>query len=69
MKKLLAITALGVLTLASFKKDYTCECTATNTFYNASTPIKDAKKKDAQKTCDTNNDNYASVAGGKCVLK
>lgn len=69
MKKFIAIAALGVLTLASCKKDYTCECTATNTFYNASTVIKDAKKKDAQSTCDANNANYASIAGGKCELK
>lgn len=69
MKKLLAISALVVLTLASCKKDYTCECTATDTFYNTNTAIIDARKKDAQGECDTKNDNYESIAGGKCVLK
>ena len=52
MKKFIAIAALGVLTLASCKKEYTCECTTTGLglTVSAETVIKDTKKK-AEDTC------------------
>jgi hypothetical protein len=52
MKKFIAIAALGVLTLASCKKDYTCECSSTvlGMTATASTTINDTKKK-AEDTC------------------
>ena len=52
MKKFIAIAALGVLTLASCKKDYTCECSSSagGVTISASTTIKDTKKK-AEEAC------------------
>jgi hypothetical protein len=70
MKKIFAIAVLGVITLSSCKKDYTCACTATNSAYNVSAAYKGVKKKDAEKSCDTFGTSYASsTPGGKCELK
>ena len=60
MKKIFSISALafvGVLALASCKKDYTCECTTTTTNGTStgtavsSTTIKDTKKS-AKASCE-----------------
>ncbi|MEN9442729.1 MAG: hypothetical protein RLZ33_2806 [Bacteroidota bacterium] len=66
MKKVLFVAALGMLTLASCKKDYTCECTI-NGLTSTST-MKDVKKKDAEKSCDALNAN-AAILSGSCKLK
>lgn len=52
MKKFIAIAALGVLTLASCKKDYTCTCTATSggVSISSSVVINDTKSK-AEDAC------------------
>ncbi len=54
MKKIIVLTTLGILTLVSCKKDYTCECT--NTFltntYTTSSEINDTKK-NAEKECES----------------
>jgi hypothetical protein len=70
MKKIFAIAVLGVITLSSCKKDYTCACTATDSSDNISIAYKGVKKKDAESTCDTYSTSYASVTpGGKCEIK
>jgi hypothetical protein len=66
MKKFIAIAALGVLTLASCKKDYTCSCTAAG--LTTDSVYKDVKKKDAEKACDAASVNYALISGS-CSLK
>jgi hypothetical protein len=65
MKKVLTIGLL-VLALASCKKDYTCECTIAGV--TVPTEIKDAKKADAEATCNTA-DVDAKLLGGSCTLK
>lgn len=69
MKKFtLAIAAIGLISLASCKKDYTCTCTDPNDpTSNASFTFKDAKKKDAKKACDGWHSIYA-MDGGSCSL-
>jgi len=66
MKKVLLVSAFAVLALASCKKDYTCECTAAGA--KATYQLKDVKKKDAQKSCDTAGATWIT-AGGTCTLK
>lgn len=60
MKKLLilslALSASAVM-FSSCKKDYTCDCPSIKI------PINDAKKKDAEKTCDA-----AKAVYGDCKL-
>ena len=58
MKKLTFILGITLISLVSCKKTWTCDC-KTNTTYNgtagsstSSTTIADAKKGDAEKTCD-----------------
>jgi hypothetical protein len=69
MKKFIAIAALGVLTLASCKKDYTCTCTSTSGGLTASvsTTINDTKK-NAEDTCSAKS---ASAGGASttCAIK
>lgn len=67
MKKVLmfAVAGLFVAGLASCKKDYTCSCTISG--QTTSTPINDAKKKDAQDACDALSTS-ASIVGGSCSL-
>jgi len=56
--------------MTSCKKEYTCACTATDTFWNSTYKV-EMKKKDAETWCD----NYqaagvaATIAGFKCELK
>jgi hypothetical protein len=69
MKKILAITALGVLSLTSCKKDYTCECTTTASGLSATvtTTIKDTKK-NAEDACSAKNAT-ANGATTTCSIK
>lgn len=65
MKKFILVAALATFGLASCKKDYTCDCTYTsgsNTFTTTS-KITNAKKKDAEKTCDG-----LEASGYSCTL-
>lgn len=69
MKKVIKIGAFafaGALLFASCKKDWTCECTVGSVTTPSS--IKNAKKKDAKKTCDALG-STASIVGGSCTLK
>ncbi len=54
MKKTLAIAALALFAFASCKKDYTCECVTTNNGEQVGTSSStfNAKKKDAESSCD-----------------
>ena len=71
MKKvtLFAAAAFVVASMASCKKNYTCECTNGNAAY---APIKaeytKVKKKDAEASCSTLNSAW-SYAGYSCSLK
>ncbi len=57
MKKLvLGVSAMALLSLASCKKDYNCECTyqdTGNTTITENKTIKNATLSDAKKTCDS----------------
>lgn len=69
MKKTLLIGALGVFAisaLASCKKDYTCNCTVNGN--PIAIQIKDAKKKDAQTTCDEAETTYSAAGPSTCTL-
>jgi hypothetical protein len=56
MKKLfIGVSAIGLLSLASCKKDYNCECTyqdSSSTTVTETKKIKNATLDDAKKTCD-----------------
>ena len=68
MKKLvLAVAALGLISLTSCKKDYTCACSG-GTGTAITYPLNKMKKKDAQTACDTWNNGF-KVLGGSCSLK
>ena len=69
-KNLIGIFAIGLLTLTSCKKDYTCDCSITTTMdygtvgldpvvttADVSTPLNDYKKKDAEEACTTLDEN------------
>lgn len=69
MKKFIAIAALGVFTLASCKKDYTCECksTAFGLTSSVSTTINNTKKKaDESCTAGSKTENGVTVS---CSIK
>ena len=67
MKKVLFLGAFALFGLASCKKDYTCECKITFMGQTTtSTTTINAKKKDAQTTCE-NGTNAAT--GVTCALK
>lgn len=69
MKKLMMIAIVGgAFALTSCKKDYTCECTATDAFYNISYTA-EMKKKDAETWCDNWDGLGGGVAGWACTLK
>lgn len=66
MKKL--IIACGVVAMSVFatscKKDYTCSCTYTDVMGNEQSPevpIENAKKSDAEDTCNEAEDGYNAV--------
>lgn len=68
MKKLvLAVAALGLVSLTSCKKDYKCECSG-GSAPAISYPFNKMKKSDAQSACDTYNATF-KIAGGSCTLK
>lgn len=69
MKKITLIAAVALLAVSftSCKKEYTCECTYSNTTLNSSSTIKTTKK-DAEDKCSTLN-SAASPVGGSCSLK
>ncbi len=53
MKKIILVGAVALLGLASCKKDYTCECTATVDGYSASASTTlNATKSDATEACE-----------------
>lgn len=68
-KNVLLVVAIASLALASCKKDYTCECTATGngSTVTASTTIKDTKKK-AKDACDGKASSSAGVTTS-CAIK
>lgn len=67
MKKLvLAVAALGLISLTSCKKDYTCTCKYPGSA-DVATALGKQKKSDAKKTCDAAN-SIATIAGGSCSL-
>jgi hypothetical protein len=79
MKKILLLTAVVMLSMASCKKEYTCECTATvsgtgipTTTTSASSTIKDTKSK-ATDACEAGNKSAATsgafTSETKCVIK
>lgn len=69
MKKntLIALVAILAISFTSCKKDYTCECTYSNTALNSTSTVKTTKK-DADARCETLN-NAAKGAGGTCKIK
>lgn len=66
----IAFVGLAMIALTSCKKDYTCECTSTDSSGNSSTSsttIENAKKSDAEEAC-----NKSISSGGstiECKLK
>lgn len=70
MKKVFFAAAFiaGTALMTSCKKDYTCECTADDDFWNVSY-TQNMKKKDAQDWCDTWDTNSGGVDGWSCELK
>ena len=67
MKKL-TLAIIGLLTLASCEKTYTCTCTYPNaTIGTTKTEIKAKKRADAEAACNTQN-TAAQVQGGSCAL-
>ncbi len=72
MKKVILVAAVGMLALASCKKDYTCECTTTDSsgfFDDVSTSVTiNATKSDAETTC-SGSEVTAGTLTTKCELK
>ena len=66
MKKVLLVSAIAMLALASCKKDYTCECTLLG--QTTETVLTDVSKKDATTACDESS-TAVSILGGSCELK
>lgn len=72
MKKVLAIAILGTLTLASCKKDRTCECVTTNSA-DATVNIKqtttiNGTKSDAEAACNEGDVSVGTLSTA-CELK
>lgn len=68
MKKVMILAAaLFAVSFTSCKKEYTCECTYTNTTLNSTSTIKSTKK-DAEDKCNTLSSAAAAI-GGSCTLK
>ena len=67
MKKLvLAVAALGLISLTSCKKEYTCSCSILGT--TSDTKTGKVKKSDAKSSCEALN-TQAKTVGGSCALK
>lgn len=73
VKKIAALAAIAMLTLASCKKDWVCECDITADGMNMPSTelqIQDAKKSDAEDLCDTfQTTSSAAGATASCDLK
>jgi hypothetical protein len=69
MKKIILLSGLTLLTLASCKKDWTCTCTSTSSLgtFSSSATIADMKKSDAKAECDSG-DATASGVTVDCEL-
>ncbi|MGC4056907.1 MAG: hypothetical protein QM743_02150 [Chitinophagaceae bacterium] len=68
MKKVIfAIAALGLISLTSCKKEYTCSCTAAGQTTDVKTEKK-VKKSEAEDMCSALSAQYA-ILGGSCALK
>lgn len=68
MKKVIfAIAALGLISLTSCKKEYTCSCTGAGQTTDVKTGSK-VKKSDAKTWCNALSAQYA-ILGGSCSLK
>ncbi len=69
MKKVLfALSAVAFFSLASCKKDYTCECAVNGD--TMTLPIQDAKKGDAEDACDAAEVTYKNAdPEASCELK
>lgn len=68
MKKLVfAIAALGLFSMTSCKKEYTCACTIAGVTTDAKSGEK-LKKSDAETWCNQLNTG-AKITGGSCTLK
>ena len=64
-KAMLALGVIAFFSLASCKKDYTCECTMNG--QKQSTPLNDQKKSDAEDACNALDTQLGS--SGSCELK
>ena len=69
MKKVffLGLAVVG-LTMVSCKKDYTCACTADDSFWDISYTA-ELKKKDAESWCDSWDASGVGIDGWKCELQ
>ncbi|MFK7755898.1 MAG: hypothetical protein AB8B53_03080 [Flavobacteriales bacterium] len=68
MKNLMLIAgAVFVLSLASCKKDYDCECTGSSFSADITYPLNDQKKSDAEDACDAFDTTFG-LTGGSCEL-
>jgi hypothetical protein len=68
MKKVIfAIAALGLISLTSCKKEYTCSCTVSGTTTDIKSGTK-LKKSEAETWCKSAGSIY-TLAGGSCALK
>lgn len=63
MKKVFAVAALALLSFASCKKDYICECTTSNGSSSvvSKEDIKDQTKKDAKTACENKSTTVAGI--------
>jgi len=61
MKKIILITAISTLVLASCKKDYTCDCTSDSG--KIVLVLENSSKSDAEDTCNSVNSEFT------CELK
>jgi hypothetical protein len=67
MKKVILVAAVGMMALASCKKDYTCDCTLDGSD-DLSVALNGYKKGDAQDACDAAETTW-SIFNAKCELK
>lgn len=68
MKKILFVAVLGMITLSSCKKDYTCACTFTGGA-TLNIAIEKSSKKDAESACDSAESTYkVADAAASCSL-
>jgi hypothetical protein len=60
-KQVLLIAAVAAFALTSCKKEYTCECTITDSTGSETSSIKldKMKKKDAEKKCDEGDSSFS----------